>query len=166
MKIDTEIRSKYKTKQNIREQIKEHIQERMEKHMESLQKKNKIKTNNINVTDHNNFNKLMDHVFDNTTKFETGIYELSSQYTSPDLKEFTNSTDYEQMWEIAIDKRTRNWNFYREQLTDSILEKLQLSNKRNKRQTKEDYVELKGQNINGSAVGPHSSNTTTATQKK
>ena len=32
--------------------------------------------------------------------------------------------------------------------------KFQLSNKRNKRQTKEDYVELKGQNINGSAVGP------------
>ena len=67
MKIDTEIRSKYKTKQNIKEQIKEHIQERMEKHMESLQKKNRIKTNNINVTDH----KLMDHVFDNITKFET-----------------------------------------------------------------------------------------------
>ena len=150
MKIDTEIRSKYKTKQNIKEQIREHIQERMEKHMESLQKKNRIKTNNINVTDH----KLMDHVFDNTTKFETEIYELPSKYTLPDLKEFTNSTDYEQMWEIAIDKWTRNWNFYREQLTDSILEKFQLSNKRNKRQTKEDYVELKGQNINGSAVGP------------
>ena len=110
MKIDTEIRSRYKTKQNIREQIKEHIQERMEKHMESLQKKNRIKTNNINVTDQDNFNKLMDHVSNNITKFETGIYELPSKYTSPDLKEFTNSTDYEQMWEIAIDKWTRNWN--------------------------------------------------------
>ena len=154
IKIDTEIRSRYKTTQNIREQIKEHIQERMEKHKESLQEKNRIKTNNINVTDQNNFNKLMDHVFDNTTKFETEIYKLPSKYTSPDLKEFTNSTDYEQMWEIAIDKWTRNWNFYREQLTDSILEKFQLSNKRNKRQKKEDYVELKGQNINGSAVGP------------
>ena len=154
MKIDTEIRSRYKTKQNIKEQIKEHIQERMEKHMESLQEKNRIKTNNINVTDQDNFNKLMDHVFDNTTKFETKMYKLPSKYTSPDLKEFTNSTDYEQMWEIAIDKWTRNWNFYREQLTDSILEKFQLNNKRNKRQTKKDYVELKGQNINGSAVGP------------
>ena len=154
MKIDTEIRSKYKIKQNIREQIKEHIQERMEKHIESFQKKNKTKTNNINVTDQDNFNKLMDHVFNNKTKFETEIYKLPSKYTSPDLKEFKNSTDYEQMWEIAIDKWTRNWNFYREQLTDSILEKFQLNNKRNKRQTKEDYVELKGQNINGSAVGP------------
>ena len=154
MKIDTEIRSKYKIKQNIREQIKEHIQERIEKHIENFQKKNKTKTNNINVTDQDNFNNLMDHVFNNKTKFETKIYELPPKYTSPDLKEFKNNTDYEQIWEIAIDNWTRNWNFYREQLTDSILEKFQLNNKRNKRQTKGDYVELKGQNINGSAVGP------------
>ena len=154
MKIDTEIRSKYKIKQNIREQIKEHIQERMEKHIENFQKKRKTKTNNTNATDQDNFNKLMDHVFNNKTNFETEIYKLPSKYNSLDLKEFKNSTDYEQMWEIAIDKWTRNWNLYREQLTDSILEKFQLNNKRNKRQTKEDYVELKGQNINGSAVGP------------
>ena len=151
MKIDTEIRSKYKIKQNIREQIKEHIQERIEKHIENLQKKNETKTNNINVTDQDNFNKLVDHVFNNNTTFETDKYELPQKYTSPDFK---NSTDYEQIWEIAIDNWTRNWNFYREQLTDSILEKFQLNNKRNKRQTKGDYVELKGQNINGSAVGP------------
>ena len=98
MKIDTEIRSKHKIKQNIREQIKEHIQERMEKHIESLQKKNRTKTNNINVTDQDNFNKLMDHVFNNTTKFETEIYKLPSKYTSSDFKEFKNSTDYEQLW--------------------------------------------------------------------
>ena len=55
---------------------------------------------------------------------------------------------------LPIDKWTRNWNFYRERLTDSILEKIQLNNKRQKRQTKEDYVELTGQNINGSAIGP------------
>ena len=30
------------------------------------------------------------------------------------------------MWEIAIDKWTRNWNFYREQLTDNILSKFNL----------------------------------------
>ena len=58
------------------------------------------------------------------------------------------------MWEIAIDKWTRNWNFYRERLTDSILEKFGMHNKRQKRQTKIDFVELKGQNINGSATGP------------
>ena len=59
------------------------------------------------------------------------------------------------MWEIAIDKWTRNWNFYRERLTDSILEKFGMNYKRQKRQTKIDFVELTGQNINGSATGPH-----------
>ena len=58
------------------------------------------------------------------------------------------------MCEIAIDKWTRNWIFYREQLTDSILEKLGMNNKRQKRQTNIDFVELTGQNINGSAIGP------------
>ena len=58
------------------------------------------------------------------------------------------------MWEIAIDKWTRNWNFYRERLTDSILGKFGMNNKRQKRQTKIDFVELTGQNINGSATGP------------
>ena len=58
------------------------------------------------------------------------------------------------MWEIAIDKWTRNWNFYRERLTDIILEKVGMNNKRQKRQTKIDFVELAGQNINGSATGP------------
>ena len=58
------------------------------------------------------------------------------------------------MWEMAKDKWTRNWNFYREQLTDSILSKFELNNKRQKRQTKVDLVELTGQNSNGSATGP------------
>ena len=58
------------------------------------------------------------------------------------------------MWEIAIDKWTRNWNFYRERLTDSILNKFDSNNKRQKRQTQIDFVELTGQNINGSATGP------------
>ena len=56
------------------------------------------------------------------------------------------------MWEIAIDKWTRNWNFYREKLTDSKLENFGLNNKSQKRQTKIDFVELTGQNINGSAT--------------
>ena len=58
------------------------------------------------------------------------------------------------MLEIAINKWTRNWNFYREQLTNSILEKFNMNNKRQKRQTKVDFAELPGQNINGSTTGP------------
>ena len=58
------------------------------------------------------------------------------------------------MWEIAIDKWTRNWNFYREKLTNSMLDKFNMNNKRQKRQTKVDFVELPGQNLNGSATRP------------
>ena len=58
------------------------------------------------------------------------------------------------MWEIAIDKWTQNWNFYRERLTDRILDKFNINNKRQKRQTQIDFVELTGQNVNGSATGP------------
>ena len=71
-----------------------------------------------------------------------------------ELNNSKNSSDYEAMWEIAIDKWTRNWNFYRERLTDSILNKFDMNNKRQKRQTQIDFVELTGQNINGSATGP------------
>ena len=58
------------------------------------------------------------------------------------------------MWETAIDKRTRNWNFHKEQLTDNILNKVDMNIKRQKRQTQIDFLELTGQNINGSATGP------------
>ena len=130
MKIDTEIKSQYKLKHKIREQIKERIRKP------------------------DNFNKLMDNVYNNKTKLKTEINKLPFNHNTTDLEISKNSTDYEQIWEIAIDKWTRNWNFYRAQLTDSILEKFQTNNKRHKRQIKEDYVELTGQNVNGSAVGP------------
>ena len=58
------------------------------------------------------------------------------------------------MWEIAIDTWTRNWNFYREQLTDNILSKINLDHNRKRRRKNADSIELTGQNINGSATGP------------
>ena len=151
MKIDTEIESQYRLKQKIRKQIKERIQEQMNTYS---QDNNKTKTDILNVTEDKKFNKLMDHVFNNNTKFKISKYELPVSYTIPELENFKNSTDYEQMWDIAIDKWTRNWNFYEEQVTDSILEKFQMNDKRTKRQTQEDYVKLTGQNVNGSAIGP------------
>ena len=132
MKIETKIQSQHKLRNRIKEQIRNRINERMEKQIQNFQNRNKTKTN-------------MSH-----TNSKLFIYTDNSK----ELEEYRNSSDYEQMWEIAIDKWTRNWNFYRERLTDSILEKFQLNNKRQKRQTKEDYVELTGQNINGSAIGP------------
>ena len=126
----------------------------MEKQIQNFQNKKKTKTNMSHTTEQEAFNKFGDHISSNTTKFKTNPNLFIYNDNSKELEEFRNSSDYKQMWEIAIDKWTRNWNFYRERLTDSILEKFQLNNKRQKRQTKEDYVELTGQNINGSAIGP------------
>ena len=168
MKIETQIQSQHKLQNRIREQIKNRINERMEKHIKNFQNKNKTKTNISNITERENFNKLMDHVFSNETKYKTDPKLFTYNYNTQELEDFKTSSDYEQMWEIAIDKWTRNWNFYRQHLTDSILEKFQLNKKRQKRQTQEDYVELTGQNINGSAIGPQDIflNITFAMQKK
>ena len=76
------------------------------------------------------FIKFEDHISSNTTKFKTNPKLFIYNDNSKELEEFRKSSDYEQMWEIAIDKWTRNWNFYRERLTNSILEKFQLNNKR------------------------------------
>ena len=154
MKIETQIQSQYNIQNKLKEHIKNRINERMEKHIKNFQNKNKIKINTSNTPERKNFNKLMEHVFDNQTNLTADSTLIRDNYKIPELKEFNNSSDYEEMWNIAIDKWTRNWNFYREQLTNSILEQFQLNNKRQKRQTKEDYVELTGLNINGSAIGP------------
>ena len=95
----------------------------------------------------------MKYVSDNQTELTADSNAIKDIYNNTALDNFKNSSDYEEMWNIAIDKWTRNWNFYREHLTNSILEKFQLNNKRQKRQTKEDYIELTAQNINGSAIG-------------
>ena len=101
-------------------------------------------------------NNVTNHLIHNHNHTNLKSYPEYFTYNTKikELEEFENSLDYEAMWEIAIDKWTRNWNFYREQLTNSILEKFNMSNKRQKRQTKVDFVELTGQNINGSATGP------------
>ena len=154
MKIETKIQSQHKLRNRIKEQIKNCINEQTEKHIRKFQNKNKTKTNMTHIAEQEEFNKLMDHVFKNKTKFKTNPNLFIYTDNIKELEEFRNSSDYEQMWEIAINKWTRNWNFYREQITDSILEKFKLNNKRQKRQTKEDYVELTGQSINGSAIRP------------
>ena len=59
---------------------------------------------------------LPHHVFNNNTKVNTNPQHFNNTKIE-ELDDFKNSSDYE---EIAIDKWTRNWNFYRERLTDSI----------------------------------------------
>ena len=154
MKKDTQKQSQYKIQNKLKEHIKDRINERMEKHIKNIKIKNKIKIHTSNTIERENFNKLMDHVSDNQTELTADSNSIKDIYNNTALENFKNSSDYEEMWNIAIDKWTRNWNFYREHLTNSILEKFQLNNKRQKRQTKEDYIKLTGQNINGSAIGP------------
>ena len=154
MKIDTQIQSHYKTQNKVKEHIKDRINERMEKHINKIKNKNKIKIHTPNTMERENFNKLMNNVSDNQTELTTDPNSIKDIYKNTALENFKKSSDYEEMWNIAIDKWTRNWNFYREHLTNSVLEKFQLNNKREKRQTKEDYIALTGKNINGSATGP------------
>ena len=152
MKIETKIELEHRLHERVKKRLKDRINEKMNERLKYFQNKNKTldkHTNNSqnkytekinNGTNHVNFKNYPDQIADNTKIKE--------------LEKFTNSSDYEAMWEIAIDKWTRRWNFYRKQLTNSILDKFNMNNKSQKRQTKVDFVELPGQNINGSATGP------------
>ena len=128
----------------------------MEIQIKHLQNNNKTRNekaiNNYHTFDQQKYDNLQHYVF-HQKRINTHPNHFNNTKIE-ELDNFKSSSDYEAMWEIAINKWTRNWNFYREQLTDSILEKFGMNNKRQKRQTKIDFVELKGQNINGSASGP------------
>ena len=66
----------------------------------------------------------MKHVSDNQTELTADSNSIQDIYNITELENFKNSSDYEEMWNIAIDEWKRNWNFYREHLTNSFLEKL------------------------------------------
>ena len=144
MKVETKIQLEQRLKNDARQRIKD------------FKSKNKTRnekgTKNLHNTDHQKYNNFQHHVYYNNTKANTNSQHFLNTKIE-ELNNFEKSSDYEAIWEIAIDKWTRNWNFYRERLTDSILEKFGMRNKRRKRQTKIDFVELTGQNINGSSSG-------------
>ena len=136
MKIETKLQHEQRLKDNAKHRIKDLINERMNIHIEQLKQKNRTRNGTNTFT-----NK-----FKNIDKYKHSI--------NIDNITNINDTDYEAMWETAIDQWTRNWNLYTERLTDSILNKFNLNTKRQKRQTNIDFIELTGQNINGSATGP------------
>ena len=156
MKVETKIQMENRLKNEARQRIKDRINENMEIQIQRF--KNKNNTKNYNTI--NNYHKFHPQKYDNLQDyvFQHNHTNTSPRYLNNTKVEEPNNTknysDYEAMWEIAINKWTRNWNFYRERLTDSILEKFNMNNKRQKRQTQIDFVELTGQNINGSATGP------------
>ena len=137
MKIDTQIQSQYKIQDKLKEHIKDRINERMEKQIKNIKNKNKIKIHTSNPIERENFNNLKKHVSENQTELTADSNSIKNIYNNTALENFKNSSDYEEMWNIAIDKWTRNWNFYREHLTNSILEKFQLNNKRQKTSNEE-----------------------------
>ena len=87
-----------------------------------------------------------------TTNYRQSINIYRSKIKG--VEKLTNSTDYEAMWDIAIDKWTRNWHFHREKLTDSIISKFNIKQNRQKGQANLQSIELTGQNAKGSATGP------------
>ena len=136
MKIETKLQHEQRLKDNAKHRIKDLINERMNIHIEQLKQKNRTRNGTNTFT--NKFKHINEY----------------KHYINTDNITNINDTDYEAMWETAIDQWTRNWNFYTERLTDSILNKFNLNTKRQKRQTNIDFIELTGQNINGSATGP------------
>ena len=156
MKLETKIQMEKRLKNEARQRIKDRINEKMESQIQDF--KNKNNTKNYNTI--NNYHTFNPQKYDNLQQyvFQHNHTDTSPRYLNNTKVEDSNNTknysDYRAMWEIAIDKWTRNWNFYRERLTDSILDKFNMNNKRQKRQTQIDFVELTGQNNNGSATGP------------
>ena len=157
MKIETQIQLEQRLKNDARQRIKDRINEKMEKQIKQIQNKNKTRNEKdisiFHTIDRKRHNNLQYHVLNNNTNLKNNPQYYTNTKIE-ELEDFKNSSDYESMWEIAVDKWTRNWNFYREPLTDSTLEKFGMNNNRQKRQTKSDFVELTGQNINCSATGP------------
>ena len=156
MKVETKIQLERRLKTDAKQRIKDRINEKMEIQIKHFKNKNKTRNekgiNNFHTTDQQKYNNPQHHVF-NKNSINTNPQHFNNTKIE-EFDNFKNSSDYEAMWKIAFDKWTRNWNFYRERLTYSILEKLGMNNKRQKRPTKLDFVELTGQNINGSATRP------------
>ena len=100
--------------------------------------------------------KYTEHLNNTTNKTTLKLYNENIHHEAKitEIEEFPNNTDYEAIWDIAIDKWTRNWNFYRKKLTESILSNLNIHHKRQKRQTNIELIELTGEKANGSATGP------------
>ena len=105
------------------------------KYKSNIFKKNKTRNDNT-IKNYRTFNQQK---YDNLQHYvfhynHTKPYQNYTNNTKIDkLNNTKNYSDYEAMWETAIDKWTRNWNFYRERLTDSILNKFNMNNKRQKK---------------------------------
>ena len=134
MKVEKKIQMEQILKNEARQRLKDRINEKIEIQIQHFKNKNKTR-NDKTINTYHTFNQpkynnpehyIFHHNHTNTyTKYlnNTKIEELNNN---------KNYSDYEAMWEIAINKWTRKGNFYRERLTDSILNKFDMNNKRQK----------------------------------
>ena len=156
MKIEAKIELEPRLYEPVKQRLKDRINDQITECIKYFQNKNKTLNKHSSNSEYEykgKPNKLTNHITYNHNHKNFKSYHEYFTYNRKikELQDFENNTDYEAMWEIAIDKWTRNCDFYREQLTDSIISKFNLNNKRQKRQTN---IDLTGQNINGSATGP------------
>ena len=143
MKIETKIELEHRLPERVKQRLKGCINDRMTERIKYFQNKNKTlnkHSNNLQNKYTGKLNNVTNHLINNHshTNFKSYPEYFTKNTKIKELEEFKNSSDYEAMWE----------------LTNRILEKFNMNNKRQKRQTKVDFVELTGQNTNGSATGP------------
>ena len=116
MKIETKIQLEHRLHNKVKERIKDPINERMQERLKHHQHNTKIKkkTKHFRTNKPNNTN-YREHFATNTnyTTFKFYPEYIHHETKLKELEDFKNSTDYEEMWNIAIDKWTRNWNFYK-----------------------------------------------------
>ena len=121
MEIEPKVDLEHRLPQRVKQRLKDRINERMTERIKYFQNKNKalnIQSNNLQNNYTGKLNNLTKHIIHkhNRTNFKSYPEYFTYDTNIKELEEFKNNTDYEAMWEIAIDKWTRNWNFYREQL--------------------------------------------------
>ena len=93
MKIETKIQLEHRLNNQVKQQIKNGINEKMEKHIKNFQNNYRTKTNTSHTKNQAEFNKLMDHVFNNNTKFKTYPKYFMCDSKIKILEEFKNSSD-------------------------------------------------------------------------
>ena len=107
MKVETKIQLEQRLKYDARQRIKDRINDKMEIQIKHFQNKNKTRNEkfirNLHTIDQQKYKKLQRHVFNNNTKVNTNPQHFTNTKIE-ELDNFKNSSDYEAMWEIAIDK--------------------------------------------------------------
>ena len=107
MKVETKIQLEQRLKNGARQRIKDRINEKMEIQIKRFQNKNKTRNakdiNKFHTIDQQKYTNLQHHKFNNNNKVNTKPQHFTNTKIE-EINDFENSSDYEAMWGIAIDK--------------------------------------------------------------